>query len=351
MRRLISLAALAALLAGSVQAAGLPYWVCVDGKGQQRVQDQACADAPYAPPAGHVPMPGEPESGDEAATQADAELDTLAFWKHRGAQAWQWVLELRRDLRQSERFQAAIRSPWLWGGLAVLVLVFVLIRLLRVALDRFREWRFMRGERQRARSRPKAAVEPVVAADADRRPAPAPETARASAVQVAERSAADRFSPELLRKLSREQFNEFCLRLWRMQGLRAANDPGTRLSDHPVVLLQKPAAPKKPHGVALCIAAPKGALGAEVVDELLSLMKVRGCPYGAVMTPGEFTMEARDRVRGRSIELKGSITLMIEVEALADRQRRGLLDAVTAIAETQAAQAPPTPRVRIDPQL
>ena len=345
MRRWLA-AVLLGLICPASGASDLPYWVCPGEDGVEQVQDEPCADAPDAPPAGRVRVDG-------AQAEEAGGITTWSFWRKQiraaVAQAKAWV----EQGRESPRVQSLIHNPWLWIGFAAFLLLLAVFWLIRGAFRALYEWRDLR----RARAVMNRTVELPAAKPANAgentepaSPAPAPVAPPAGSAAQAPLTA-DRFSAELLGKLDLERFSELCLRLWRMQGLRAAYDPGEPLSDYPTILMQKPAAPKKPYGVCLCVPRQGEGIGAGAVNELLSVMKERHCSYGSIMTPGEITMEARDRARGKSVELKGAITLMIEIEGLSDRQRRALLDVVVLGIDPPQNQRRTNERIRIDPTL
>ncbi len=362
---------LVAVLIWSVQLrAELPYWICTSESGSRAVQDHPCANDPDAPPTGQVTEDKESEKERPAASRDETTADPLGIWKN------QW----RRFVDKLDRAGAglagkmpslaplidSLKRPWLWLGLCALIALWLLVRLSRRLLWAYRSWRYRRRPsawtdhyaQRPLESKPRRAS---TSAEKKVRKAPSveqtvPAVAEIEAPAVVGDSASilgpDRFTPALLQKFETAQFGEMCVRLWRMRGLRAAYDPDKDLSKHTLILLQRPAEPRKPYGIAMCICNPKDALGAETVNELIRLMKLRRCEYGAIMTPGEFSAEARDQVRGKNIELKGSITLMIELEALSDRQRKNLLAVVTSEPEDDFFVEPPMQaNVRKEPTL
>lgn len=350
MRRL-ALLLLFALTPNFGHAEGLPYWVCTDSDGAPLVQDKPCADAPNAPPAGFV-EPGAGEARGDPQSAPATDLTSWPYWRYQLSRALDQTQALIQRGRESPQVQQFIHDPRLWlgfGAFLLLLLVFWLIRgMWRACYDWWdlrRARRAMQGSYEKANAAP-AAETPEKPDAESAKVSPALNSPKAGA-----RLNSDRFSPELLAELDHQQFAELCLRLWRMQGLRAAFDPGEKISDYATILMQKPAAPKKPYGVCLCVPRDEEGLGASVVTELLSVMKERHCSYGSIMTAGEFTMEARDQARGKTLELKGAITLMIEIEGLTDRQRRALLDVVVLGIDPPQRQRRTQERVRLDPSL
>ncbi len=362
---------LAAVLFWSLQLrAELPYWICTTESGSRAVQDQPCANDPDAPPNGQIADENEPEKQRPEASRDEVTADPLGIWRN------QW----RRFVEKLDRVGAglegkvpslaplvdSLKRPWLWLGLCALIALWLLVRLSRRLLWSFRNWRYRRRpsawtEHYAQRPVESKSVRADISTGKKARKVPSVEqavsvTAEIEAPAVVGDSASilgpDRFSPALLQGLEAAQFGEMCVRLWRMRGLRAAYDPDKDLSKHTLILLQRPAEPRKPYGIAMCMCSPKDALGAETVNELIRLMKLRRCEYGAIMTPGEFSAEARDQVRGKNIELKGSITLMIELESLSDRQRKNLLAVVTSEPEDEKFIEPPIEaKVRKEPTL
>ncbi len=332
-----SLALLALIYALSARA-DLPYWVCIAEDGAHSVQDRPCADSPNMPPSGYAIV----QQKKSKAVAGPAQGDTILA-EHAESLSMSWFARLEKwgidvdGIRARAPTQAEIKAflltPWPWLGLGALLALWLLVKITRGIAKAVSDWRYSR-RKKKWRSSNASTDTPV-----DEKPA---EFVAVSVTQMQNalpsidagpseaRRGPSRFSPTLLRKLKPEQFGEFCLRLWRMRGLRAAYDPEKHKSRLPLILLQRPAEPRKPYGIALCVPEPKAPLGAEIVMELIQLMELRRCSYGAVMTPGEFTSEARDKVRGSKIELKGSITLMIELESLAERQRRSLLEILLA---------------------
>lgn len=306
-----------------------PYWICVDSQFKKSVQDQPCAYAPEAPPSGPVTVaPGaveEPLAVDKkpSAKPRTSELDAMAWWQQqytRGVKA----IEKRGGI------EGLLRSPWLHFGLGAIVLLWMLRWASVSGLPLLRARRLERE----ASAQPDAYRSALLSQSLQAAAKPAEAAARLLELQPAPPT---RWTPELLRTLAPEQFTHLCLRLWQMRGLRAEREPGS-VGDT-VILLRHPARSEGLHGVVLSIQRRDGALGPSVVRELVGLMSEHACDYGALMTPGEFSTEARNAVRGRSIELKGWMTLMTELEALPDDARAALLGEVLARACSTAGPA------------
>lgn len=321
---------LVGLLPATAAVAEQPYWICVDAQFNKSVQDQPCAYAPEAPPSGPVTVaPGAVEEPLAAvdkkpsAKPRTSELDAMAWWQQqygRGVKA----------IEQRGGVEGLLRNPWLYFGLGAIALLWVLRWAWVSGLPRLRARRLERE----ASAQPDAYRSALLSQSLQAAAKPAESAARLLEQQPAQPT---RWTPELLRTLGPEQFTQLCLRLWQTRGLRAEREPGS-VGDT-VILLRHPARSEGLHGVVLSIQRRDGALGPSVVRELIGLMSEHACDYGALMTPGEFSTEARNAVRGRSIELKGWMTLMTELEALPDDARAALLGEVLAQARSTAGPA------------
>lgn len=297
-----------AVLAGMTAAAGTradsPYWVCVDESGRKSVQDEACSYAPDAPPSGRTVVPRPQEKGERKVGPPVRErgMDVGAYWS--------------RSLRKLFGVSDVLPRRSIYIGLGVLgtaVLGALLWRELRRMLRQRRIERAGRAEPDRY----KAAFGGMV------------HEAEVQAAKVAEAAppkaeVPTRWTPTVLRDLTPIQFGALCQRLWLARGMRAESSPGKRLGDT-IILLRHPAQVGQLHGVVLCRTRHAGMLGWDAAQDVSDLMQLRGCEYGALMSPGEFDLAARDYVRGKQIELKGMVTLMAELDALTDERRAYLL--------------------------
>ena len=307
------------LLAGlSPVGAEQPYWICVDAGGIRTVQDVACADAPDAPASGHTAGRRSPNAG--VAPRA-VEMDSGAWWLER-------VSGAAVRVSNPEEWRRVIRNPWTHAVVGVLVLILIVVwmaRKLLAALHRRRlqsdglaQPDFYRHALQNITVEPSASV-----------PRAALRTKGVAPTQ---------WTPEVLRLLGPVAFGELALSLWRARGIGAELD----VADAQVILLRKPAKPDELHGIAFCRTSAEELKGAGAVRELFGLMQHHGCTYGALMTPGEFDMDAREFVRGKAMELKGATTLMIEIEALPEADRATLLDRVLHSNHSVVGSAPST---------
>lgn len=307
-----------------------PYWICVDSQFKKSVQDHPCAYAPEAPPSGPVTVaPGVVE---EPLVAAEKKPSAKPRTSELDASDW-WTQQYTRGLKAIEQrggVEGLLRNPWLYFGLGAITLLWMLRWAWVSGLPRLRARRLEReasaqpdAYRQAFGQRLQTVANPA---------APAP---RLPELQPAQPT---RWTPELLRTLAPDQFTHLCLRLWQMRGLRAERETGGGAGDA-VILLRHPARSEGLHGVVLSIQRRDGALEPSVVRELIGLMTEQACDYGALMTPGEFSPEARNAVRGRSIELKGWMTLMTELEALPDDTRAALLGEVLARPRSTAGPA------------
>lgn len=303
-----------------------PYWICVDAQFNKSVQDHPCAYAPEAAPSGPVSV--APATEEKAAAPAkaaprpkSAELDSTVWWTRQFARA-------QRAFEDRGGFEALWRNPWLHYGAGLLVLLLIARWWFREGLPRLRARR-----REREAGAQPDAYKQAFGQRLQAKPAAAP-APRLPEVQPARPT---RWTPELLRTLTNAQFTQLCLRLWQLRGLRAEREPGGQ--GDAVILLRHPARSDILHGVVLAVTRRDEALGPGAVRELLGLMSHHGCAYGALMTPGEFNTEARNFVHGRSMELKGWMTLMTELDALPDDTRAALLVEVLSAARL-ATDAP-----------
>lgn len=302
-------AALALLLlcASASAAAQQAYWICRDEAGRKQIQDKACAEAPNAPPTGvahgvmSVPALKSAAPDPREGREATSESDTGAWWSHQFARG-------RAALESAIAPGGLLRHPWLHIGVGLLALLWIGVWAGRRLRDRLRTRRL----EQAASAQP----DPYRRALRDIVVTPAASAPRAQAMSL-EPAVPTHWSAAVLRALDPAAFTLLARRLWQVRGLRVDD-----ASDQPL-LLRHPANPQQLHGVALCRGG--GTQGVAAVRELFGLMQHHGCEYGAVMSSGEFDVEARDFVRGKHIELKGWSTLMTEIEALSDEQRASLL--------------------------
>lgn len=301
-----------------------PYWVCVDESGAKTVQDQACAYAPDAPPSGRavVPRPATQDGRRVGVPAQERGMDVGAYWRR----------TLGRLFGLPDAAMSAQSRRSLYIGLGVVGLV-VLGGLLWRELRRLAR---QRGIERAARAEPdhyQAAFSEIVH-EAELQVAKVAETAPPPP------EVPTRWTPTVLRELTPAQFGALCLRLWQMRGMRAESSPGKRLGDT-IIVLRHPAQAEQIHGVVLCRARRAEMLGWDAAQDVSDLMQLRGCAYGALMSPGDFDLGARDYVRGRQIELKGALTLMAELDALTDDRRTFLLRHVIMAGAAAAGGAVP----------
>ena len=135
------------------------------------------------------------------------------------------------------------------------------------------------------------------------------------------------WSMAALQALDNDQFAILCAQLWRWRGLRV----GTELRNGAALCLQLRRGPGRQgplQALVWCELRTGDGLGAGALRELFGLMHHRGCERGVVMSRGDFDLAARDFARGKAMELKGALTLSLEIEALTEGQRTKLLDIV-----------------------
>lgn len=318
---------LAGLMPAMLARADQPFWICVDAQFNKTVQDTPCAYAPEAPPSGSaaavvperaqgsVPAVRTPPSASRSKSKS-AEFDPGDWWQHQ----WKRAQKLIED---RGGFGALLRNPWVYAAAGLIVLLLTLRWASRELLPRWRErrrereasaqpdaYRHAHGQDPRSKKKQPAAASP---------PDLAPERPT-------------RWTHEVLRSLSAPQFAQLCSRLWQLRGLQV--EPDGREGD--ALLLRRAVGTRDLHGVVLIRGAGTEPLGSRAVRELLGLMSHHGCDYGVLMTSGEFNTEARNFVRGKSMELKGWMTLMTELDALADAPRTALL------AEIFGGERPPS---------
>lgn len=297
-------AAVCALLVVACGSAGAEqaYWTCRDEMGRKQIQDRPCAEAPDAAPTGIArpanTVPALKPERVEASSSTATEADTGQWWS-------QQFQRLRERVMQAGGEGGVLRHPWVHLGAGVLVLLALLVWVLRRVLPKLRERKLV----QAATAQPDPYRRALSGVDL----APAATAPRERAMTLEE--APTHWSPELMRKLGKAQFALLARRLWQLRGLKVEGDDP--------LLLRYPANLQALHGAVLC--RPAESQGAAAARELFGLMQHHRCEYGAVMSPGEFDIEARDFVRGKNIELKGWATLMTEVEALSEEQRATLL--------------------------
>ena len=284
-----------------------PFWVCLDPQQRKNIQDEPCDYAPDEPASGSRPIQrprGQDLQPRSRVTQSEP-INPTEYWP--------------RLLRALDR-QYGLREI-LWGMPAKLLYASLIAFAAAVYFWK-RSW--PRIQRRRLYDAAKAKRGPHKSSMEDflRRKVAAGDDAHV----LASDQRPLHWTPELLRSLPLERFTYLCQRLWQLRGLDAEIVQVADRREDSLIALRHPAVPDRYYGVAWCRARLRESVGPGLVNDLRLEMDARGCDYGAVMCPSDFNVGARDAVRGTSIELKGAMTLIIEIDALPDHDRASLFE-------------------------
>ena len=284
-----------------------PFWVCLDLQQRKNIQVEPCDYAPDEPASGSRPIqrPREQDPQPRSRVTRAEPINAMEYWP--------------RLLRTLDR-QYELREI-LWTVPAKLLYALFIAFVAGLYL-----WKRMwpRIQRRRLYDAAKATRDPSKSAMEDflrRRVAAGEDTLMLTSDQRPLH-----WTPELLRSLPLERFTYLCQRLWQLRGLDARIVPIPDRREDSLIILRHPAAPDRDYGVAWCRARMRESVGPGLVNDLRLEMDARGCDYGALMCASDLNIGARDAVRGTSIELKGVVTLMIEIDALADHDRASLFE-------------------------